>query len=607
MNSLASFIKNHQLLIKMRRPQLLMYLLKLLVFIIIGNFNLQEVKARTSNADTLFNTLEDQSQILPKAKSLLPTTEFRFETESHRLRIPRYMAYLLQNENFLNSFPEYRTLVPDFEKVIRAANGHDIEKQPKPIYTKLAHDRGVDYDKLPKEEAAKAKAFRAKFNADGEVKSAKLMKSLGFVDGSGETTKSGKLFYTLEAFVDRWDAYKFRAQEFGKKMLRPGDYVRQVMKPSGFSTDHYNIDKVAEMDDFVNTQQNGVNMEKAVGRVTPQEYKRIRNHFRGSDPSFEDIQQAQESKLVAEHSEKMQAKKSKVSLSSETKNRSLIKGAASSTSASKGVVNGLMNIGIAGAVAHSIHDATDSRKELGEAVGSITESTWNLGSTLATGGLLNLSTLGDDMADRYADPKVYEDFLNSPLEQQEMIIRGNNTLPFRTVIFSKRPRITQLQCPTKTADSPSLKQEPFEFDVYSPERQKIHMKMFTDNNRPMFIIGKLASPVSSEDKEIRLGLQSQQACFSLPQFSNDQHAFIIKNKCTSINAKGLPDLEPEMAQHFNPDFWNETVKVRDWTLKRFSQLQNCCKSDKCIKIMNKDKNIVEKSESPISKSKTGAQ
>jgi hypothetical protein len=115
------------------------------------------------------------------------------------------------------------------------------------------------------------------------------------------------------------------------------------------------------------------------------------------------------------------------------------------------------------------------------------------------------------------------------------------------------------------------------------------MKIFFDNNKPMYLIGKPKSPSSSEGSEIRLGLQSQQACFSLPQYSREQRAFITQNKCTTINAKGLPDLEPEMAQYITPDYWGEMVKTHDWALKHISQLQNCCNSKECLKVMNNER------------------
>lgn len=591
MDNLAAFTKNYLLLKKIIRLYFPWSVLKTITVIAVINFSVHEVHALNSSASRLFNTLDDQNQNLPKAKSLLPTTKFRYETESHRLRIPRYMAYLLENQNFLERFPEYKVLIPDFNKVITAANGHDLEKQPKHIYTKLAHDSGIDYDKLPKDQAAKAKAFRTAFNADGEIKTGQIMRSVGFIDETGNITRSGKLFYTLEAFVDRWDAYKFRAKEFGKNMLRPGDYIRQKLKPSGFSTTHYNLDTVAAMDDFVNSPRNGVNLEKAVGRFTPQAYKRVRNHFRGNDPSFESIQQEQTTKLVAEHNEKIQIKqsiqKTGASTTRNAESRGSIKAAPST---SKIAINGIMKIGVASAVAHAIHEATNPKKEWEDAVGSAASSTWNITSTLTTGGLVNITEMGDDVADRYNDSKVYEEFLNLPLEEQEMIFRGNNTPAMRTVIFLKRPQVTQIQCPAPKTGNMTSQQDPFEFDIYSPERQKIHMKIFFEKNEPMYIIGKLASPYSSETNQIRLSLHSQQACVSLPQYSKSQHTLISKNECTSINSKNLPDLKPEMAQHLNPDFWNETMKTRDWTLKHISQLQNCCKSNSCIKIINNKKN-----------------
>lgn len=572
--------------------------LKILVLAFAGHFSFPEANAKPPASATFYHLLEDPNQALPKAKSLLPTTGFRYETESHRLRIPRYMAYLLENEEFLNKFPEYRTLVPDFDKVITAANGHDIEKEPKHVYNKLAHDRGLNYDKMPPEEAAKAKAFRSAFNADGEAKIGKIMKSVGFIDDSGEINAKGRLFFTLEAFVDRWDAFKFRAQEFGKNMLRPGEYIRQVLKPGGFTTDHYNVDKVAELDDFVNDPKNKVNLEKAVGKVTPQSYKRVRNHFRGNSPSFSEIQREQASKLVAGHNEKVRVK-STFKMPSSAMAQGVPEGKATqaqprgakaaSRVAANNAVKGIVVFGTAGAFASALHAAQNPQNQLGEAPNGASVATWNLGSSLLTGGAVNISELGDDMAMRYSDEKVYEDFLDLPLEEQEEIFRQNNTLAFRSVIFSKRPRIAEIQCSKKANNSASASQEPLEFDVYSPERRKIHMKIFFDNNKPMYLIGKLASPESSDDQEIRLSFQSDQACFTLPQYSKAQKTLVIKNECTTVNSKGLPNLEPERVQFLAPDYWGEMLKTRHWTGKYLSKLQKCCKSGKCLKVMNDEK------------------
>ncbi|MGZ3743780.1 MAG: hypothetical protein ACXVBQ_07960, partial [Pseudobdellovibrionaceae bacterium] len=480
-------IKNNRIFIKVRQLCSSITFWQILIFFIIGYFSLHVVYAKPSGA-TFMDILEGPQQDLPKAQKLLPNTEFHYETESHRLRIPRYMAYLLQNETFLERFPEFKELVPHFEKVITAANGHDIEKAPKHIYTKLAHDRGVDYDKLPPEEAAKAKAFRAAFNADGEIKGKEILRSVGFIDETGEVNKLGKLFYTLEAYVDRMDAYKFRAEEFGKKMLRPGDYIRQVLKPSKFTTDHYDIDKVAEIDDFVTQEKNKINLDKAVEKVTPQAYKKLRAHFRGSSPAFEEIQQEQQNKLVAEHNEKLRQVESpskKIGAPKSAYEEKAPASVASGAGASE-VMGRAMDVGAAGIAAHIYREATDPTKELGEAMNSAGNSAWNTGASSLMGvggamgvaaGMVYTKSLGDDMADRYMDPKVYEKFLNSPLEEQEMIFRQNNTAPFRSVIFSKRPRILQMQCSSKNDNSNAGNQEPLEFDIYSPERQKIHMKI----------------------------------------------------------------------------------------------------------------------------------
>ncbi|MGZ3774732.1 MAG: hypothetical protein ACXVCY_10200 [Pseudobdellovibrionaceae bacterium] len=536
----------------------------------------QSVAARSKSAAVFYNRLEDSNYTLPQTKKLLPNTAFHYETESHRLRIPRYIAYLLQSEDFLKKFPEYKGLYSEFANVIVAANGHDIEKRPKHIYTKLAHDRGINYDKLPFDEAQKAKAFRAAFNADGEEKTINLLKSIGFADEFGNVNAKGKLFYTLEAFVDRWDAYRFRAEEFGKKMLRPGDYIRQVLKPSGFQAEHYNLDRVAEMDDFVNAEENKVNMEKAVGRFTPQNYKKIRNRFRGGSPAFEDIQQEQANKLIADHIDKS----SDVIKNSELESDTCV--------LCRRRFVGFNRVGdvlIIGAAASALHDTLDPKKNIGEALNSAASSSW----TIATAGLGQIRSLADDMADRYKDPKVYEEYLDLPLEDQETIFRDNNTLPFRTVIFSKRPQITQVQCGIEKATLDNQQSHSIEIDVLSPERKNLHMKIFFENNEPLYFIGKPILPSGMDDTAIRLSLQSEQACFSLPQYSNEIHAFVFQKKCTTVNSKGLPDLEPELSQHLNPDYWDEMVKTHNWLLGHFKQLKSCCNKSECLQLMNRNK------------------
>lgn len=542
---------------------------------------------------------------LPVHNNLSRENSFRFKTESHRLRISRYMVYLLNNKHFLRQFPGFRKLKPYVNEVIELAHAHDNEKSPDRVNKMLTRYNGVARKDMNSREQIKFDKNIQNMNHSGEAKLNKILNKVGWVDSAGTPSSEARLYYALEGWVDRWDAATFRAREFGKPMEKTFEYIKKKLIPSGFKPKNYDLNLVAKMDEWSYQNPKLIKLSKVVEDLTPEKYLRMRSNFQWLP--FKEVQKVYTEKLNAQH--KITQRMNPDTYGFGRQNPKGINESSSVAVIGKPSVSPLLGraLDISAVVggALAVKELSDPRKtetELGNDFGvggvNTVPSLIAFSKSLSGGAAAALYSVpvGDDMAARYSDPQNYSEFLNLPLDQQEIIIKGNETMEFKSAIYSRRPQILGLQCSPNFLKS----KEPVILEVKSLERQSYKIKVqYGDDGKVNYIVGTPLSEEVIAGNQIRLNLSSNQACFKLLKYNDAQYKETAQ--CTLIDSKGVPDLAPDTAQYLTPDHWNETVKFRDWLAQYGETLSECCHRVECrqhieSKNINKDKNKKSSSE-----------
>lgn len=166
---------------------------------------------------------DDISRIVKEAKAAneknagvsLDTSISYFE--AHILRISAGIRFLLNDKDFLDAFPLFKSLLPHKKSVITLALEHDKYKVVRDsLAEEIAKNFGRSFNSMTEEEKAKALQTVDELNRQDKEHLYLQYKKIGF------TAKEIVLFEMLEEVVDRLDryySYKYGENyDYGRKM-----------------------------------------------------------------------------------------------------------------------------------------------------------------------------------------------------------------------------------------------------------------------------------------------------------------------------------------------------------------------------------------------------
>ncbi len=538
----------------------------------------------TSSTSSSMLTTTTSTEILEELQKKDLTQFTRFNTESHRLRIPIQTTTLLEHLVINKDIPAYAKLLTNLFTFVKESQNHDIEKDTIGMNKTLAKNYGKDYDLMSPEDKEKAYKSRDVLNANGK----KLEQKSFLNSGYGELSQKnefqfngrGKRFKEIIIYADLYDTQAFRVGEL-KHNKTVADYIQYLIdsgKPFEGVDMKYLLQMAKDLDADVVLQKKLYERSLA---FAPANY--IPN--RKSGLHFSKIQQLQREKLINQLAAALSAKYlnyDKVML----------------VEYAKGLVPLMFAVSL-------YKQSTDPSKSLNESLFFLgtTSSEYALGykffnnsKAISAFGILYSSDLNlNEMATLYSDSNIYNNFLNLSLEEQEgIILRNNNSTLFSKVIYRSRPKINSLQC--------SDDQNKVVFEHTSLNLQK-YTSRFNLSNQSI----ETAKIFNDSELLIQENLKDNITCFKSQPFQDtslyfrnnksvnsdfdtktDTEIQNIKNEKTfelciyDFSKDKIKELPTTITSSITIDFYENHFKNLNWIKLNYQKILNCCGDKTCL-------------------------